>query len=85
MEGSVWLLASDTTQGPSVIGWAPEALNKTQNTNFLWLLDKQVLLCTVFLDQGCSAPPRLLGLLQNWPECSRDSSKRPRDLSSETE
>lgn len=39
MEGSVWLLASDTTQGPSVMGWA--ALKKTQNTDFLWLLDKR--------------------------------------------
>lgn len=85
MEGSVWLLASDTTQGPSVIGWGWAALNKTQNTIFPWLLDKQVLLCTVLLAQGCSAPPRFLGLLQNWPECSGDSSERPRDLSSETE
>lgn len=53
VEGSVWLLASDSTHGPSVIGWGQAALNKMKNTNFLWLLDKQVLLCIVFLAQGC--------------------------------
>lgn len=60
--------ASDATPGPSIIGWGWASLNRTQNTNFLWLQGKQVLLCTVLLAQGCSATPRLLGLPLNWPE-----------------